>query len=818
MHQKRIFLYWHILGRDKQKCTDMFRLNLKIVLRNLWKNKGYTLINVFGLSVGMASCILIFMFIRYQLNFDKGYKNDDRIYRFVTDWTYNSYQDYSQGVPVPLPAAVRNEFTGVDKVAGIVRAGGLILIKDTNGANRIKTYQNVYFTEPGFFDIFKISWLSGNPEKDLSGPGTVALSESTAKKFFGGTQQAMGKSMQYGGKMALKVIGVFKDQPLQSSFPLEVVISFQSYAHKDNKEWDAVSSSMQCYVLFSEGLKPEDFKGQLDRFNDKYYRQQHLPGNQRNAFQALKDIHFNTRYGNFAEFSMTKKEIYVLGLIGLFLILTACINFINLATAQAINRSKEVGVRKVMGSKRQQLIGYFLTETMAITICSLLFAGMMAELALPYLQNLLGIRLGEDLFTAPAALLFMVLLALFVGFMAGFYPALVMSGFSPALAIKNKVVVNKSGLSLRKVLVVFQFSMTIILLICTLVVMKQMDYVRKRPLGFNSDAVVMVNVPSGGGYEGKHASFKERLSRIAGVNGLSFCSTPPLSGDMNTTAFKLNGLENKDFEVRISRVDENYFKLFDLKIITGKVFAKNDSLNGYVVNETFLKKIYIDDPQKALGKIVEQNGHAAPIVGVVKDFNDLSLQENISPMILCNGKDFYYTIAVKLDSKQILPAMKEIETLWNNTFPDDVYYSWFVNDGFARYYKSERLMGTMFRLSATLVICISFIGLFGLISFVATQRTREVAIRKVLGASTYQVMRLLNSAFLLMVFMANLLAWPLAYIFVSRWLSGFAYHIELSVWPFVFAMLLSMLITLITVSIRSYRAAIANTVDALKYE
>eukprot|EP01132_Coremiostelium_polycephalum_P010110 gene10110-12402_t len=762
----------------------MFRLNLKIVLRNLWKNKGYTLINVFGLSVGMASCILIFMFIRYQLNFDQGYKNDDRIYRLVTDWTYNSYQDYNQGVPIPLPAALRNEFTGLDKVAGITKAGGLILVKNAKGENRIKTYQNVYFTEPDFFDIFKISWLSGNPAKDLLGPGTVALSESTAKKFFGSAAQAMGKSIQYGNKMGLKVIGVFKDQPLQSSFPLEVVISAKSYEQKNNMEWDAVFSGMQCYVLFQKGLKPEDFKGQLDRFNDKYYRQQHIAGNQRNAFQSLKDIHFNTRYGNFADVTITKKEIYGLGLIGLFLILTACINFVNLATAQALNCSKEVGVRKVMGSKRQQLIGYFLTETMAITLLSLLFACVMAELALPYLKNLLEIRLG----------------------------------WAPALAIKNKVNVNKSGFSLRKVLVVLQFSITIILLICTLVIIRQMDYVRKRPLGFNSDAVVMVNIPSTPEDVLKHHNFKDRLSRIPGVKMLSFCTTPPLSGNMNTTAFKLNGLENKDFEVRTSRVDENYFKLFDLKITTGKVFPKSDSLSGYVVNETFLKKVYIDDPQQALGKVIDQNGYAAPIVGVVKDFNDKSLQENISPMVFFSNKNAYYTVAVKLDSKQMLSAMKDIEVLWNSSFPDDVYYSWFVKDSFARYYKGERLMGTLFKLSAALVIFISFIGLFGLISFVATQRTKEVAIRKVLGASTYQVMHLLNSSFLLMVFMANLLAWPLAYIFVSRWLSGFAYHIELSIWPFVFAMLLSMLITLITVSIRSYRAAIANTVDALKYE
>ncbi|WP_316751479.1 ABC transporter permease [Pedobacter gandavensis] len=796
----------------------MFRINLKIALRNLWKNKSYTLINILGLSIGMASCILIFIFIRFQLSFDEGYKNEDRIYRVVTDWKYNSFDDYSSGVPIPVTSAARNEIAGIEKIGAIAKGGNVIHVKDKTGKEIIKTREDVYYAEPEFFEVLQIDWSYGTPSEALKEPNTVALSRATAIKYFGNTQNAVGKSITFGNKTELKVTGVFQDMPQNSSFPLKIVISYKNSPERNSTCWDCTSSGNSSYVLLKEGLKSADLEETLAKFNKTHYADQHIAGNQMNRLQPLREIHFSELYDNFANSTINKHQIYGLSIIGLFLICTACINFINLNTAQAVNRSKEVGVRKVMGGKRKQLIVQFLTETFALVLIALLFACILTELAIPSMENLFKNQITFSLFGHPVIFVFIAVLVIFVSFLAGFYPAMVVSGFNPALAIKNKVSLNNSGLSLRKVLVVLQFSITIILIIGTLVIVRQMEYLQQKPLGFNSNAVAMIGIPGDSTSNSRRELFKEKILKIPGVQLLSYCMGAPLSQDVNSTDFVFDGQKNKDFEVRMCKADEDYFKLFDLQIIAGKVFTKSDTTNGYVVNETFLKKVGILNPQDAIGKMLKASHVSIPIVGVVKDYNDKSLKENISGLVISADKDDYWNAAIKLEGDLMVPAMKQIEALWNVTYPNSVYESSFVEERINSYYESEAVMGILFKVFATVIIFISFIGLFGLISFVAAQRTKEVAIRKVLGASTFELVKMLNGSFLMMVFLANLVAWPLAYLFVSKWLSTFAYRIELSIWPFVLAMCISMLITLITVSIRSYKAARANTIDALKYE
>ncbi|TDQ08361.1 ABC transporter permease [Pedobacter metabolipauper] len=795
----------------------MFKLNLKIALRNLWKNKGYTLINILGLSIGMASCILIFIFIRFQLSFDEGYRNEDRIYRIVSKWEYPNGEDFSQGVPIPLAAAARNDFAGIEKVAAVQRSGGIVNVKDESGKDVIKSDERIYYTQPDFFEIFDVKWLFGNPKQTLTDPNQAALSQSIATRFFGSAEKAVGKNITF-NKKDLKITGVFKDMPENSSLPFQIVASYATFSDRDSKSWGHVSSRSECYMMLKEGVAIKDLDGPMDQFNKKYYKDNDEAGRQLHGFQHLRDIHFNERYGNYSNTTTPKSQLYGLAIIGCFLIITACINFINLATAQAVSRSKEVGVRKVMGSKRKQLIVQFLSETLTISLMALLIACVLTEFALPHMQQLFDNKISFSLFEHPVIFVFLTVLVFIVSTLAGFYPALVMSGFSPALAIKNKVSVNSGSLSLRKILVVVQFAITIILIIGTLVILNQMEYVRKKPLGFNSGAVAIVYAPGDSLSRLKYNTFKERVLQIPGVQGLSYCQIAPLSGDVSEVSFSFDGKDNKDFQIRKSAADENYFKLFDLKLIAGKVFLKSDTLNGYVVNEMFLKKLNIKNPQDAIGKLLSANDRKAPIVGVMKDFNDLSLKQSISPLVIYPEKSDYYNMAIRVDEKEMMPAMKKVEALWSTTFSDYIYDGQFVDDSINSFYDGERITGTLFKVFAGVIIFISFIGLFGLISYVATQRSREVAIRKVLGASTYDLVKMLNGSFLLMVFIANLVAWPLAYIFVSKWLSGFVYRIDLSIWPFIIAMFISMAITLITVSLRSYRAASANTIDALKYE
>lgn len=798
----------------------MFKLNLKIALRNLWKYKGYTAINIFGLSIGLASCILIFIFVRYETSYDKNFANSDRIYRVVTEWKYaDGNEFYSQGTPLPLPAAMRNDFSAFEKVAAIQHDGGTIKVKAELGKAEIKKSEDVYYSEPAFFEIFNFTWLSGNPKQSLTAPYQVVLTERKANEYFGNWHNALGKSIMLDNKTDYKVTGIIKENGPNTSFPINIVFSYKSYQARNLKDWGSVSSNSECYVLLKKGVTTSDLSSATKQFINKYENDKNAPGKVGHQFQALNDIHHNDRYGNFADVTTPYKQLWGISIIGLFLLLTACINFINLATAQAISRSKEVGVRKVMGSRRKQLIWQFLSETTLITLIALLFACVLTELALPKMESLFGANVSFELFSHPLVFVFLFLLLVLVSFLAGLYPAMVMSGFSPALAIKNRVsTANAGGVGLRRSLVVVQFAITAILIVSTLIIIKQMSYIRNKSLGFDTKAVALIEIPRDSLSQLKLGAMKEQLMAKKGVKNVSFNSAAPSSDNNNETSFTYNSSKNADFQANVKMADEAYFDTFGLTLVAGRALSKSDTIKEFVVNETMLKKLNVKNPNDAIGKVFGLWRAKGPIVGVVKDFNNYSLHESIAPIAIFCWKKQYNRLAIKLESTALISTMKEVEQTFNATFPDYVYDVKFVDDEITNYYHTEQVMGTLFKVFAAVVIFISFIGLFGLISFVATQRTREIAIRKVLGATNFELIKMLNSSFLWMVLIANMIAWPVAYIFVTQWLAGFHYRIELSIWPFLIAMVISMTITLVTVTLRSYRAARANTIDALKYE
>ncbi|MEJ7558237.1 MAG: ABC transporter permease [Pedobacter sp.] len=796
----------------------MFRLNLKIALRNLWKYKGYTAINVMGLSVGLAGCLMIFIFLNYQLGFDKGYENSDRIYRAVSSFQYPDDKFYTNGVPRPFVPALRQDLSQqFEKVAGVRASGGIVRYIGDGTRAEVKKSERIIYAEPELFDILKIKWLAGSPVS-LKEPFTITLSKHTAETYFGRWENAVGKRLIFNNRETYRVTGVFADFPQNTSFPFKLVMSYESDKNRPNDGWGSVSSSQECYMLLRKGIDIKSLDGPLAAFIKKYYTS-NAPSKENHIFQALKDIHYDERFNNFGGNVTPRSQLIGLTVIGLFLLLTACINFINIATAQAVSRSKEVGIRKVMGSMRKQLIWQFLSETTLITMVALMFACVITELSLPGMESLFGEGITFSLFGHKEVYVFMVLLIVIVSFLAGLYPALVMSGFSPALAIKNKISsTNAGGIGLRKTLVVVQFAITAILIIGTLVVMNQMSFMRSKSLGFDSTSIAVVQMPADSLSMVKFNTLKDLLLKNSSIKSASFCQTPPSSYNNSETSFSFNGSKDLDFQANIKVVDEDYFRTFSLPIVAGRSLSKSDTTKEYVVNETLLKKLNVLKPEDALGKLILLNGLSAPIVGVVKDFNNVSLHERISPIIMFSNKNRLSQLAIKIESSQMMPTMKMVEREWNKMFPDYVYSSIFMDEQINNYYQSERVMGTLFKVFAGVVIFISFIGLFGLISFVATQRTKEIAIRKVLGASTVELVRMLNSSFLWMVFIANLIAWPITYIFVSKWLAGFAYRAPLNIWPFVLAAVLSVVITLITVSLRSYGAATGNTIDSLKYE
>lgn len=796
----------------------MFKLNLKIALRSLYNNKLYTFVNIFGLTIGMAGCILIFTFIKFQLNYDRHFNEGERIYRFVTDWKYNNFDDYSSGVPLPFAPAAQAELPGIEKIARISRNSGVIIVKDEKGTIKYKANRELYFVEPALFDILQVNWVSGKSNNALSRPNTVVLSEKTSILLFGSAEQAENKIVTLWNSIPLRVVGIFKDIPSSSSVPMEIMASFSTFWGSKNQDWESVSTYNQCFALLSTDASITTFNRSLKNFSQKYLLQKKLPGQQQYKLQALKDIHFSQQYSNFADTAVTRNDVYGLGLIALFLIVSACINFINLATAQSVNRGKEVGVRKVMGAVRPQLVVQFLTETILITASSMVFACIFSELALSPLSSFLKLPISSALSLNIEMVGFLIILLTVVSILAGFYPALILSGLNPVSSLKNRIRIQTGFVSFRTMLIVGQFTVTVILIIGTLMVIRQMRYMSEKPLGFAKDHIMLINFPGDSTSMSHQQTFKNRVLQVNGIKMLSFFARPPLSGIMNTTNFYIDGRENKDFEVRLSMSDENYFNLFGLKFIAGKVYGKSDTANAYVTNETFIKKIGISDARLALGKIISQNGRTGPIVGVVKDFNDQSLKEKISPMIFYQEKRQFYSMGIKLEQLQLESAKKEIEAIWTGMFPNEIYNAKFIEDDIQRYYESERVTRVLLKTFGTLIMFIAFIGLFGLVSFIAAQRSREVAIRKILGASNLELVTLLNGSFIKLVLIANVIAWPIAYILLNKWLSTFAYRSSIGIWPFVFAMTASLLITLIIVTLRSYRVANANAVNVLKYE
>ncbi|RZK73543.1 MAG: FtsX-like permease family protein, partial [Pedobacter sp.] len=713
----------------------------------------------------------IFIFLNYHLSFDKGYENSDRIYRVVTSWSYPDGEFHSKGVPVVLAPALKQDFNQFENVASISSDDGILRTK-SNGVNaEVKKIQTVYYAEPSFFEILKIKWLAGDPAKSLTQPLTIALSKKAAETYFGKWENAEGKTLQYDNDKVFTVRGVYEDFPQSSSFPLEVVMSYASFPDKNNKEWGWVASRQECYVLLKAGVKVEDLVAPMASFIKKYYVEEG-PGKENHHFQPLQDLHYNSDLNNYAESSIQKSDIVGLMVIGIFLLVTACINFINLATAQAVSRSKEVGVRKVMGSTKQQLVIQFLSETTIITIVALLFACVLTELAIPSMESLFGKGILFSLFGHKEIYVFMLFLVLSVSFLAGLYPALIMSGFSPALAIKNKISsANAGGVGLRKTLVIVQFAITAILIIGTMVVMRQMEYMRAKSLGFDKNGIALIYMPTDSVSRLKYDIFREIVEKNPGVKSVSYSYAAPSSGSNNETNFSFNSSKDADFQVNVKPADADYFETFGLEMVAGTALSKSDTTKEYVVNETLIKKLNIADPTSVIGKMMTIHGNKAPIVGVVKDFNNVSLRQKIAPIAMFTSKQRYRMLAVKMASDQILPTMKFIEGEWNRLYPDYVYQSSFVEEQIKSYYESERVMGVMFKAFAGVVIFISFIGLFGLISFVATQRTREIAIRKVLGATTLELIKMLNSSFLWMVLIANLIAWPITFIFVNKWLA-----------------------------------------------
>lgn len=807
---------------------SMIKNYFKTAFRNLVRNKNYTIINIAGLAIGIASCLLIFLIIHFETSFDNFHKNKDRIYRIVTASQTPQGTNYEAGVPFPTAAALRLDYPQLKQVADIIGVFGtqitVINNDKTASVKKFKEKNGLYFAEPQLFKIFNFQWLAGDPNTALSEPNTVVLTQNAAEKYFGNWQNAIGKSIEYENKNILKVTGILKNPPANTDIPLNIVISYTTLQNTDMKgnlnDWTSIYGLNYCFAVLPDKMTESQLNADLAVFVKKHKPAEYAKRGM--IAQPLSDMHYDSRFSLFSNRTFSKELITALSIVGIFLLIIACVNFINLATAQAINRSKEVGIRKVLGSNRKQLIFQFLCETFLITIFAFLLAVIIAEAALPFLNQLLEVKLNAN-FLDPVVVVFLLATIVTVTLLSGFYPAFIIANYNSISALKNKVASATSGeISLRRGLVVFQFCIAQILVIGALVIISQMNYFKNAPLGFDKNAIISVPLPTDSISQTKYNALRDQLLQQPDIKNVTFSFSSPSDNSSWGSDFKYNNAPKKsDFTANLKWADADYFKTYDLKFVAGRPYTKSDTVHEYVVNETFLKKLGVNDPQQAIGKYInlwDDKTKTAQIVGVVKDFNVASLRKEIPPVIMSSWKDVYQKVDIKLEPGDIKQSLASVEKLWNKTFPEYVYDYQFIDDRIADFYKREDQLSQLYKIFAGIAIFISCLGLYGLVSFMAVQRTKEVGIRKTLGASVTNIVYLFSKEFTILVVIAFAISAPIGWYFMNNWLRDFSYRITLGPEIFLLTIILSIAIAWITVGYKAIAAALANPVKSLRTE
>ncbi|MEQ8363895.1 MAG: ABC transporter permease [Cyclobacteriaceae bacterium] len=794
----------------------MLKNYFTITIRNLKRNLSYSVINVFGLALGITCSMVLFLMITFYTSYDSFHDNKERIYRVVGSSDNNGRADYSPGVPVPLPDAVRNEFTGIEHVLFISGGYNGIFTIEQNGAKKIfEQPEGFAYTDSTFFTFFKRDLIAGDFRTALQQPNQVLLSEKTARKFFG-DKNAVGELVRLDNKTDLKVTGVMDNHPDNTNFPFEILISYATIQkEQEERGWGSTSSDNQCYVMLQSGVMPSDVDNQFPDLVKKYQGDR-ASREVKRWLQPLSELSYDERFGNYRYTTISKSSIMAMGVVAVFLLITASINFINLSTAVAVKRSKEVGIRKVLGGQRAQLVGQYLAETGLITFIALLLSVGLSELTLLQLNSFLDINLHVD-FGNIQLLLFLGLVWIVVSFVSGFYPALLLSGFSPALALKNKIT-NKStgGFALRRGLVVFQFVISQLLIVGTVILLSQMNFLESKDLGFSKDAIITMPIPDNAPLNNKKV-LKSELLNMAGVESASLCSRPPSSGAVAMTGYNLEASEGEHI-TQVKMADEDYINLFQIELLGGNNLVGLDTANSCLVNEQLVKSVGLENSEDIIGKVISIWGQQLPVAGVVKNFHTMSLEREIDPTIIFNRMNRYETMAVKLRAGRVNETLPEIEKAWSAQYPDFLFSYQFMDEEIREFYETEQKMSTLLVIFSVIAITIGCLGLYGLISFMANEKEKEIGVRKVLGASVGNILFIFSKEFIILIVVAFLMAAPLAAYIMGNWLDNFAYRIPLTGLMFVTGIAATFIIAFVTVGFRSVRAALANPINALRNE
>lgn len=811
----------------------MWKNNLLVAWRSILKHKLQTGINIAGLAIGIAGCLLVFIITNYEWSFNQKIVDKERIYRVCSEFS-GAFSSVNPGVPMILPSTT-TAFTGVEVQSNFITDEGKVEIPPEHSLGTQKEFKeegDIAFAGPDYFDLIQnYEWLEGSPRQSLTEPHKVVLTASKARKYFGlkDPREAIGREIIFHDSLHTTVSGILAEPDFQSDFHFTDFISFATIEASWLKEdydltnWGNVSSHTQLFLKLAKGTALADIEQQLKRISDEQNSKEETTWLINFFLQPLDEIHFNAEMGTFdhGPKAAHMPTLYGLMLVAILLLLIAAINFINMATAQASRRAKEVGIRKVIGGTRGHLTKQFLVETLLLAALALPLAIMLTEFALHYFKDMLPGGLTFQVLD-PSILLFLVLTVSIVTFLSGFYPAIVLSSYLPAFALKNMM--NKSGggkqnLALRKGLIIFQFTLAQVFIIGALMIHQQLNYVLHKDLGFDREQRIHFSF-GWGTKDSEKQVIKGQLTQLPGVLATSMSSATPIRRGWNTSIIShdQNG-EEIQTEVHTRSIDTAYLRLYDIPLAAGRNMIPSDTIREVLINETYAKMMGYEDVEAAIGQTLKYRGADRPIAGVVKDFHVQSLHSSIAPLLLASSKRSFHGIGVKFAGGTPLSEnIEKVKAIWATVLPDKRFNYYILDETVERLYTTELRTSKLINTATGLAIFISCLGLFGLVFFTVTQRTKEIGIRKVLGASIAGIVSLLSKDFFKLIFISLLVATPLAWYFMNKWLEGFAYSIGLQWWIFILAGLVVMLIAFATMSIQSIKAALANPVEALRNE
>ena len=797
----------------------------KQAIRTLRKHSFYTVLNIFGLSIGIACCLILYLFISYHVSFDRYHHKASQLYRVVTSLhTDDGAVRYDKGAPMALAAAVQAAVPQVKEQAVLFsnyrdHVFTVAVEKEGNAANRLFAEKGtVAFADRHWFNLFDYQWITGDPHTALEEPNTAVLTSGIAKKYFGNADP-VGKTIRLDGQQVVKITGLLKDHPVTTDTKADIFISLSSLQtfYPDmfpnlQTDWGWISNANSIFFQLPVGLKPAVIERAIDALKKesmgdmaKYYQFELLP---------LTELHFDQRYGGV----IPKSLLMMLGIVGFFILIIACVNFINLATAQNARRAKEVSTRKILGSSVAAIFWQFITETFAITLLAVLLGLIGSFISLPVLNDWLHTDLVLKPFANGQLLSALLGLIVFIVLAAGIYPAVLLTRFKPVDALRSRSGTTKQPL-LGKGLILFQNIVAQSLIMCTLIILLQNNYLKTANLGFSKEAVVMVPIPNA--VKSNLDYLRNQLLTKKGIKDASFCFRPPASEIYKAGSIRIDNRDWESYTALNILGDSRFLSTFGLQLIAGRNLAESDTTREFLVTEDLVKKLGFKSPSQLLGHSVVAgalNDHAGTIVGVVNDIHLHSLRAGIEPLMISSDRESYAYAGIKMDGGDVTNNIAAIKEVWESVYPGNIFEYHFLDEQIGDFYRNEELLNKLTGTFTVVAIVISCVGLLGLISLLTVQRTKEIGIRKIVGASVMNIMLLLSKDFVKLVGLAIVLAGLCCWLIMSNWLQGFAYRISIPWWVFVVGGLGNLVLVILTISFHAGKAAMANPVETLRSE